>query len=135
MNDKYELARQLRELRGDKYDLEARVKALNAEIEDAQAELVGILVAEGSGGFNHDGYNIALVIKEQPSAEVDRKDDLYRVMREQGFEDLFSINTNTLSSTVKELMEGNDGQLPEWLDGLIRVHEKATIQIRKGRKV
>ena len=56
-------------------------------------------------------------------------------MKEQGFEDLFTINSNTLSATVRDLKENNDGTLPEWLEGLIKIAEKTTIQIRRGRKV
>jgi len=56
-------------------------------------------------------------------------------MKEQRFEDLFTINSNTLSATVRDLKENNDGELPEWLDGLIKIAEKTTIQIRRGRKV
>ena len=75
------------------------------------------------------------MIKEYPAAEPERKQELYKVMKEQGFEDLFTINSNTLSATVRDLKENNDGALPEWLDGLIKIAEKTTIQIRRGRKV
>jgi hypothetical protein len=75
------------------------------------------------------------VIKEYPVAEPERKDELYKVMKKQGFEDLFTINTNTLSGTIRDLKENNEGVLPDWLEGLIKFGEKSTIQIRKGRKV
>ena len=134
-NKRFELAEFLKELRDKKQEAEAEVKAINAEIESVTAELVADLIENESTGFNHKGFNYSLVLKEYPSAEPERKDDLYRVMREKGFEDLFTINSNTLSATVKDLKENNDGTMPEWLDGLIKVAEKATIQIRKGRKV
>ena len=52
-------------------------------------------------------------------------------MKEKGFEHLFTINTNTLSATVKELIAENEGKLPEWLDGLINQTEKQAIRIKK----
>ena len=134
-NKRFELAEFLKELRDQKTELEARVKGLNAEIESITAELIADLIENESTGFNHKGFNYSLVVKEYPAAEPERKDELYAAMKERGFEELFTINTNTLSATVRDLKENNDGQMPEWLDGLIKVAEKATIQIRKGRKV
>jgi len=134
-NKRFELAEFLKELRDQKQEKEAEVKSLNAEIESITAELIQDLVDNESTGFNFKGYNYALVVKEYPAAEPERKDELYAVMKAQGFEDLFTINTQTLSATLKDLKDNNDGQLPEWLDGLIKIGEKATIQIRKGNKI
>ena len=134
-NKRFDLAEFLKELRDRKSELEAEVKGINAEIESVASELIADLIENESTGFNHKGFNYSLVVKEYPAAEPERKDELYAVMKEKGFEDLFTINTNTLSATVRDLKENNDGQIPQWLDGLIKVAEKATIQIRKGRKV
>jgi hypothetical protein len=134
-NKRFELAEFLKELRDEKAELEAKVKGINGEIESVTQELIADLIANESTGFNHKGFNYSLVVKEYPAAEPERKDELYAVMKAKGFEDLFTINTQTLSATVRDLKENNDGQMPEWLDGLIKVAEKATIQIRKGRKV
>lgn len=57
------------------------------------------------------------------------KPELWAAMRENGFDNLFSINSQTLSATVKELITENGGVLPEWLDGLIKIAEKNTIRI------
>ena len=134
-NKRFELAEFLKELRDRKQELEAQVKGVNAEIESVSAELIQDLIDNESTGFNYKGFNYSLVVKEYPAAEPERKDELYSVMKERGFEDLFTINNNTLSATVKDLKENNDGQMPEWLEGLIKIAEKTTIQIRKGRKV
>ena len=134
-NKRFELAEFLKELRDQKAELEEKVKGLNAEIESVSAELIADLIENESTGFNYKGYNFTLCVKEYPAAEPERKDELYKVMRERGYEDLFTINSNTLSATVKDLKENNDGVMPEWLDGLIKIAEKTTIQIRKGRKV
>jgi len=47
---------------------------------------------------------------------------------------LFTINSLTLTATVKELINENNGVLPEWLDGLIKVAEKNTIRMAKSKK-
>lgn len=134
-NKRFELAEFLRELRVRKHDLEEQVKGINAEIDGVQAELIQDLIDNESTGFNYKGYNFSLVVKEYPAAEPERKDELYTVMRERGFEDLFTINSNTLSATIKDLKENNDGVLPAWLEGLIKIAEKPSIQIRRGRKI
>ena len=134
-NRRFRLAEFLKELRDRKQMLEAEIKGINQEIEGVQGELIQDLIDNESTGFNHKGFNFTLVIKEYHAAEPERKQELYKVMKEQGFEDLFTINSNTLSATVKDLKENNDGELPEWLEGLIKIAEKTTIQIRRGRKV
>jgi hypothetical protein len=132
---RFELAEFLKELRDEKDELENKVKGLNAEIDSIQQELIDDLIANESTGFNHKGYNFSLVVKEYPGAEPERKDELYRVMKEQGFEHLFTINSQTLGATLKELKANNDDVLPEWLEGLVKIAEKPTIRISKGRKM
>ena len=134
-NKRFELAEFLKELRDQKDELEEKVKGLNAEIESITQELIDDLIANESTGFNYKGFNFSLIVKEYPAAEPERKDDLYRVMKEQGFEHLFTINSQTLGATLKELKANNDDVMPEWLDGLVKIAEKASIRISKGRKV
>ena len=50
-----------------------------------------------------------------------------------GFDHLFTINTQTLSATVKELKSNNDDILPEWLEGLIRIYEQPSIRVTKSK--
>ena len=134
-NKRFELAEFLKELRDEKDELEAKVKGLNAEIDSVTQELIADLIANESTGFNYKGLNFSLVVKEYPAAEPERKDELYAVMKEQGFEHLFTINSQTLGATLKELKANNDDQMPSWLEGLVKIAEKATIRISKGRKV
>lgn len=59
--------------------------------------------------------------------------ELWEAMKANGYEDLFTINSQTLSATVKELMANNDGVLPEFLVGLIKIAEKHTIRMAKKK--
>jgi len=134
-NKRFELAEFLKELRDQKDELEEKAKALNAEIESVTQELIDDLIANESTGFNYKGLNFSLVVKEYPAPEPERKDELWQVMKEQGFEHLFTINSQTLGATLKELKADNGDAMPEWLNGLVKVAEKASIRISKGRKV
>lgn len=125
------LADRLKELRDRKSELDFEIKELNEHIEDTERELIEEMTTEEIDTFKRNGVMFVLVKKEFPSAVPDRKAELYDAMKEQGFEHLFTINAQTLSATIKELKANNDEMLPEWLNGLVKTTEKASIQVRK----
>ena len=121
-----------KELRKQKDELQFQLKELNNEIDGVERELIDNMVTEECESFKRNGSTFSLVIKEYPSAVQERKQELYNRMKEQGFEHLFTINTNTLSATVKELKSNNEDVLPDWLNGLIQTAEKASIRLRNN---
>ena len=129
-----ELADRLVELREAKAVAEAQLTAINGDIENVQAQLISVMTEQECSGFKRGNKNFSLVVTALPSPVVECKAELWEVMKEKGFEGLFTINSRTLQSTVKELIEANDGILPDWLDGLIRVAEKATVRVTKSTK-
>lgn len=126
-----ELADQLKKQRDEKNALDFSLKELNKEIEFTEQELIQQMTTEECESFKRNGVTFSLVKKEYPSAVPEKKSELYDIMKEQGFEHLFTINTQTLSATLKELKSNNEDILPEWLDGLVQITEKASIQVRK----
>lgn len=126
-----ELADQLKKQRDEKNGLDFSLKELNKEIELTEQELIQQMTTEECESFKRNGVTFSLVKKEYPSAVPEKKSELYDIMKEQGFEHLFTINTQTLSATLKELKANNEDILPEWLDGLVQITEKASIQVRK----
>jgi len=129
-----ELADRLVELREAKAVAEAQLTAINGDIENVQAQLISVMTEQECSGFKRGNKNFSLVVTALPSPVVECKAELWEVMKAKGFEGLFTINSRTLQSTVKELIEANDGMLPDWLDGLIRVAEKATVRVTKSTK-
>lgn len=135
MNTKLlELSDRLKELRTQKSDLEREVKGINEEIDGVTTEMIDLMTTEELTSFNRNGTTFSLVTQEYPAPEPERKGELWEVMKENGFEDLFTINSQTLSATVKELIAANEGVLPEWLDGLIKIAEKNSIRVAKSKK-
>ena len=134
-NKRNELLEFLIELRDSKADLENKLKALNAEVDGIEEELIADMVENEDASFNHKGVTCSLVQKVYASPEQERKNDLWTAMKENGFEDLFTINSQTLSGTVKDLRANNDDQLPEWLDGLVKIMEKPSIRLLRGKRV
>lgn len=135
MNTKLlELSDRLKELRTQKSDLEREVKGINEEIDSVTTEMIDLMTTEELSSFNRNGTTFSLVTQEYPAPEPERKGELWEVMKKNGFEDLFTINSQTLSATVKELIAANEGVLPEWLDGLIKIAEKNSIRVAKSKK-
>lgn len=135
MNNKLlQLSDELRELRNKKSELEYETKKVNGEIENVTTEMIDLMTTDELTSFNRNGMTFSLVTQEYPAPEPERKPELWEAMKEQGFEHLFSINSQTLQATVKEIISENDGVLPEWLDGLVKVAEKNTIRLTKSKK-
>ena len=129
-----ELSDKLKDLRLQKSELELQTKGVNQEIENVMTEMIGIMTTEEVTSFNRNGTTFSLVTTEYPAPEPDKKGELWEAMKGNGFEDLFTINSQTLSATVKELISENGGVLPEWLTGLIKVAEKNSIRVAKRKK-
>lgn len=135
MNNKLlELSDRLKLLKERKSELEAQTKKVEEEIDGVTTEMIGIMTTEELTSFKRDGTTFSLVVQEYPSAESDRKPELWDAMRANGYDELFSINSKTLSATVKEIMTENGGVLPEWLEGLIKIAEKNSIRLTKSKK-
>ena len=131
-NEMLLLGAKLREARNRKSELDEKLRLAKEEIEDIETQLIELMTTEECDGFKYDGTMFTLVKKEYPGAIPEEKEALYAAMKEHGFEHLFTINTMTLSATLKELKTNNDDVLPEWLEGLVKTFEKPSIQVRKG---
>lgn len=127
-------ADRLKALRDQKSELQAQLKTVQEGVDAAEAELIQMMTDEECTGFDRNGIRFSLVIKEYPGAVPEEKEELYRRMRSHGFDHLFTINTQTLSATVKELKANNDDTLPDWLEGVIRIFEQPSIRVSKSKK-
>ena len=136
MTEKSMLAKadRLKALRDKKNDLKDELKALQEEIDYLESQLIEIMIDEECTGFDRNGFHFSLVTREYPGAVPEEKDELYRRMKEHGFEHLFTINPMTLSGTVKELKANNDDILPDWLEGVIRIFEQPSVRVTKATK-
>ena len=132
-NRMLELADFLAELKENKAAAEAQLSAINQDIESVQEELIMLMTDAECPSFKRGGKSFSLVVTALPSPVPESKGELWEAMKANGFEHLFTINSRTLQGTVKELIEANEGVLPDWLDGLIRVAEKATVRVAKAR--
>jgi len=136
-NDRmFELADELKSLRDLKSDLEKQVKDVTAKINETDYRLSEIMAETETQNFTRAGTMFCLTTKTRASAAAGVKDNLFAALREQGFGDLVyeTVNANTLSSFVKEQIEGNGDALPKWLTGLVNVFDKTSVSVRKSTR-
>ena len=130
----FELADKLKALRDQKDALEAELKQVNMDIDNADWYLANHMTETETQNFTRAGVIFCLTTKTRASALAGQKEALYEALRSQGYGDLVyeTVNANSLSAFVKEQIEANDDTLPEWLDGLISVFDKTTVGVRKA---
>ena len=130
------LAERLKSLRNDKSSMEDEVKALNAQIEKVTGELTGLMSENELPSFTFSGFVYSLSSRTFASPLAGNKEALYEALRENGYGGLITetVNSNTLSSTVSELMENNGGLCPDWLDGKVSTYDKISVRIAKSTK-
>ena len=132
----FELADQLKDLRDTKKDLEQQLKAINAQLEEKDNALATAMAESETQNFTRAGTMFCLTNTTRASAAAERKEELFDALRSSGFGDLIyeTINANSLSAFVKEQITENMNTLPDWLDGLVNLYEKATVGVRKATR-
>lgn len=135
-NGLHALSEQLVILRDKKTAAEDVVKDLNAQIEKTEYELSEAMLDSDTPNFTHGGAQFILTTKTRASAIAGDKDELYTALRQNGHGDIITetVNANTLSSTVKGLIEDNEDTLPDWLVGKVNVFEKTGVTVKKATK-
>ena len=132
----FELADELKRLRDLKVDLEQQVKDLTARIDKTDYRLTALMAEAETQNFTRAGTTFFLTTKTRASATAGVKDELFQALRAKGYGDLIyeTVNANSLSSFVKEQIEGNRDKLPGWLEGLVNVFDKTNVGVRKATK-
>ncbi|GHU58857.1 hypothetical protein FACS1894133_4430 [Clostridia bacterium] len=140
MDELLQLADRVRELREVKSEQKAVLDSVEAELKDTEQQLAEAMTAAECPNFTRGNKQFILTSTTRWSAETDKKDDLYKALHKQGLDSLFSVNTQTLGSFVREQAneyadehDGNEG-LPEWLSGLVKSYDQVGITIRKATK-
>lgn len=132
----FEWADKLKALRDRKNELEAELKQVNMDIDNADWHLSNLMAETETQNFTRAGTMFCLTTKTRASARVGQKDELFAALRGEGYGDMITetVNANSLSSFVKEQIAENGDALPDWLDGLVSVFEKTTVGVRKAAR-
>ena len=132
----FEWANKLKALRDRKEELEAELKQVNMDIDNADWHLSNLMAETETQNFTRAGTMFCLTTKTRASARAGQKDELFAALRGEGYGDMITetVNANSLSSFVKEQIAENGDALPDWLDGLVSVFEKTTVGVRKAAR-
>lgn len=132
----FEWADKLKALRDRKDELEAELKQVNMDIDNADWHLSNLMAETETQNFTRAGTMFCLTTKTRASARAGQKNELFAALRGEGYGDMITetVNANSLSSFVKEQIAENGDALPDWLDGLVSVFEKTTVGVRKAAR-
>ena len=130
----FEMADRLKSLKKQKKDLEDSVKAIGSEIEELDRQLSDAMTEAELDRFSRNGSTFYLHSRLYASPSTGRKDAMMQALKQNGYGSLVveSVNSNTLSSFVREQMEANEGNIPSWLGDTISTYEKISVGIRKS---
>ena len=139
METLFDMADKLRELRDIKDEYKAALSAVNEEIDAIEKEMADAMIEEECSNFVRGDKMFVLTSNSFWSAADEQKDQLYQALQGNGYKHIFSVNSRTLHSTVRDIIDGTtdengDTHIPKWLDGLIKSHDKTGITMRQATK-
>jgi len=139
MDDLFILADKLRELREEKDAQAAILKDINADIDEAEYKLSEAMATAECSNFTRGEKQFILTTTTRWSAETERKDELYSVLKRNGYDHLFTVNTQTLGSFVREQVEetadeNGETHVPDWLTGLVKSYDDVGITMKAATK-
>lgn len=130
----FDLSDQLAELKDHKDRLDAALKEIKSEYDQVEAQLAQLMLDEETGSFKRGGLQFVFQNKFFANAEPEQKDKLLSTLKEKDTGLVYeTVNANSLRSYVKAEYEANEDELPDWLQGLVKVGLKPSVSIRKAR--
>lgn len=130
----FEMADRLKSLQEQKKDLEARVKALGAEIAELDEQLSDAMTEAELDRFSRNGSTFYLKSRLFASPAAGRKDEMMQALKENGYGALITetVNANTLASFIKEQREITGEDIPAWLGNTVSTYEKVSVGVRRA---
>ena len=131
----FNLADELSALKAEKEELDAKLKALNLEIETVDGKLTEAMTNAEVDKFTRNGNTFYLKSRLFASPIAERKVEFLKALRDNDCGNLITeqVNANTLSSWVKEYNEANNCERPSFLpEELLNIYTKVNVGIRKS---
>ena len=131
----FNLADELSALKAEKEELDAKLKALNVEIETVDGKLTEAMTNAEVDKFTRNGNTFYLKSRLFASPIAERKVEFLKALRDNDCGNLITeqVNANTLSSWVKEYNEANNCERPSFLpEELLNIYTKVNVGIRKS---
>ena len=128
-----QLSHDLRLAKDRKQTLEDDLKDCNAEITDIEGKLADLMIDECIDKFSNEYGSFSLNIKSYYSPIAGKKDTVYELLEdiEPGLVRR-NVNPQTFNAFMRQSVEDNGGELPDWAEGYINVYDKTTINVRRN---
>jgi hypothetical protein len=138
-NELFLLADKLKALREEKDHFKIMLSDIEKDISAAEWKLTEAMAEAECSNFTRGNKQFILVTTSRWSVAEGRKEDLYAVLKEQGYEELFTVNSQTLASFIKEQVaetadNNGDTHVPDWLVGLVRNYDQTGITMKAATK-
>ena len=139
MDELFILADKLRNLRAKRDDFNATLKEINLEINAVELALSDAMAKAECSNFTRGDKQFVLTTTTRWSAVTNRKEDLYAALKKNGHDHLFTVNTQTLGSFVKEQInetadDNGITHVPEWLECLVKPFDDVGITVKNEVK-
>jgi hypothetical protein len=87
--------------------------------------------------FTRNGKQFIMTSTTRWSPEAVRKEELYAILKEKGYDHLFTINPQTLGTFIREQVDetaNDEGEthIPDWLMGLVKSFEDIGITMKQA---
>ena len=139
MENLFALADKLRELREEKDTQDAILKDIKSDISDIEYKLTEAMAQAECPNFTRNGKQFIMTCTTRWSPETERKEELYAVLKDSGYDHLFTINHQTLSSFIREQVsettnDNGETHIPDWLTGLVKSFDDIGITMKASTK-
>lgn len=123
-------------------DADLLVKELTAKLDDAKSkreEITELFIKEMQDQdlteVSVDGIGKKFIVRKDTYANylVENKDNVFNALRDMGVGDIIKedVNPKTFNSTIKTILEENNGVLPDCLSEYVNLFEKSKVGILK----
>ena len=139
MDELFLLADKLRELREEKDAFTAQLKDINSDIETVVYKLTEAMATAECPNFTRNGKQFIMTSTTRWSPETERKEELYAALKENGYDHLFTVNAQTMSSFIKEQVketadDNGNTHIPDWLEGMVKNYDDIGITMKAATK-
>lgn len=126
-----ELIESYEQHRKRKEQLEEELREAKHDLNEVEQKLWDTMEASGIDNYSYKGRRYYQASREYFSPSVEN-DELIEALKQHGYDTLIkeAVPRNTLSATLREIREENDGILPEWLEGIVKSYVKENIHRR-----
>ena len=102
----FEWADKLKALRDRKDELEAELKQVNMDIDNADWHLSNLMAETETQNFTRAGTMFCLTTKTRASARAGQKDELFSALRDEGYCDMITETVNAKHWWMRPFVPG-----------------------------